>query len=132
MRPARDGGALSLVVYSIQGESMAVAEQIEHKIRDAVPVAYLSLENESYKHSVPPNSETHFKLVLVSDVFSGMMPVRRHQMLYQLLADELAGPVHALALHTHTVDEWKAQGGQVADSPNCMGGSKNDPQSGQD
>lgn len=114
----------------IQGETMAVAEQIENKIRDAVPVAHLVLDNESYKHSVPPNSETHFKLVLVSDAFAGMMPVRRHQMLYQLLAEELAGPVHALALHTHTVDEWKALGGEVAASPDCLGGSKHDPEFG--
>lgn len=107
---------------------MSVAEQIESKVRDAVPVAHMSLENESHKHSVPPNSETHFKLVLVSDAFTGMLPVRRHQMLYQLLADELAGPVHALALHTHTVEEWTALGGEVAASPDCLGGSKNDTQ----
>ena len=107
---------------------MSVATLIERKVYDAVPVAHFALENESHKHSVPPNSETHFKLVLVSDAFSDMMSVRRHQMLYKILADELAGPVHALALHTFTIDEWKAKGGEVSQSPDCMGGSKHDPE----
>ena len=96
---------------------MSVATLIERKVSEAVPVAHLALENESHKHSVPPNSETHFKLVLVSDAFAGMMPVRRHQMLYKILAEELAGPVHALALHTFTIDEWESEGGEKSANP---------------
>ena len=107
---------------------MSVAEAIESKVRDALPVAHLELENESHRHNVPANSETHFKLVLVSDAFYGMLPVRRHQMLYKVLAEELAGPVHALALHTYTVAEWQAKGGEVSESPDCLGGSKRDPE----
>lgn len=107
---------------------MSVADAIEHKVRDALPVDHLELENESHRHSVPPNSETHFKLVLVSEAFQGLMPVRRHQRLYQVLAEELQGPVHALALHLFTPEEWRARGGDVEASPDCRGGSKNDPE----
>lgn len=107
---------------------MSVAEAIERKVRDALPVAYFDLENESHRHSVPANSETHFKLVLVSESFAGQMPVRRHQTLYSVLAEELDGPVHALALHLFTPEEWRARGGDVADSPDCRGGSKHDPE----
>ena len=107
---------------------MSVAALIERKVFDVLPVAHFALENESHKHSVPANSETHFKLVLVSEQFEGMMPVRRHQLLYQVLADELAGPVHALALHTYTPAEWQAKGGKVLASPDCRGGSKHDPE----
>ena len=107
---------------------MSVATLIERKVFEAGPVAHFALENESHKHSVPLNSETHFKLVLVSDAFDGMMPVRRHQMLYKILAEELDGPVHALALHTHTPAEWQAKGGEILASPDCLGGSKHDPQ----
>lgn len=105
---------------------MCVAEAIERKVREALPVDYLDLENESHRHSVPPNSETHFKLVLVSEVFRGLMPVRRHQRLYQVLEEEMAGPVHALALHLFTPEEWRARSGGVADSPDCRGGGKHD------
>lgn len=105
---------------------MSVKALIERKVSEAMAVAYLQLENESHKHSVPANSETHFKLTLVSEAFEGMLPVRRHQTLYALLADELAGPVHALALHTYTPAEWAAAGQQSAASPDCLGGSKHD------
>jgi BolA protein len=40
------------------------------------------------------------------------------------LAEELAGGVHALALHTMTPEEWFAKGGQAPESPPCLGGSK--------
>lgn len=107
---------------------MSVAEAIEHKIRAALPVTYLTVENESHRHSVPVNSETHFKLVLVSEAFDGQMPVRRHQRLYQVLAEELNGPIHALALHLFTPQEWSQRQGDVASSPDCRGGSKHDPE----
>lgn len=109
---------------------MSVAEAIEHKVRQALPVQHLDLENESHRHSVPANSETHFKLVLVSEAFGGQLPVRRHQTLYSVLSEELAGPVHALALHLFTPEEWQARQGDVADSPDCRGGSLHDPELG--
>lgn len=101
----------------------SVAELIERKVREAWQVAHLELENESHKHSGPA-TDSHFKLVLVTDVFTGLRLVQRHQKVYALLADELAGPVHALALHTFTPEEWQARGAQAAASPNCRGGSQ--------
>lgn len=86
----------------------------------------LQLENESNQHNVPPGSESHFKVVLVSAAFEGLRAVARHQKVYKTLADELAGSVHALSLHTYTPAEWSERGQQVADSPECLGGSKAD------
>ncbi|MDR5906287.1 BolA family protein [Franzmannia qiaohouensis] len=102
---------------------MSIQAQIEDKLKTLSPI-WLTVENESHRHNVPPESETHFKVTLVSERFEGMMPVKRHQQLYALLADELAGPVHALALHPYTPDEWQARGGQRPDSPDCRGGSR--------
>lgn len=103
---------------------MIVQQQIETKLTEALSPLHLEVANESHMHSVPPNSETHFKVVLVSDAFDGLRPVRRHQLIYQTLEVELAGPVHALALHTHTPAEWQSKGNEVHDSPNCMGSKK--------
>ncbi|KXS39741.1 MAG: BolA protein [Halomonadaceae bacterium T82-2] len=100
---------------------MSVQARIEEKLHTLEPV-HLSVENESHKHHVPPNSETHFKVTLVSTRFEGLMPVKRHQQIYALLAEELSGPVHALALHLYTPAEWDARGSQRPDSPNCRGG----------
>ncbi|KRP17893.1 MAG: BolA/IbaG family iron-sulfur metabolism protein [Porticoccaceae bacterium] len=88
--------------------------------------AYIDVTNESHMHSVPAGSESHFKVVLVSDSFAGKRLVQRHQLIYGLLAEQLAGPVHALALHTYTSEEWAEKNGNAPTSPNCLGGSKHD------
>jgi BolA protein len=105
-----------------------VATTIEEKIRDGLSVDHLEVVNESHMHNVPPDSETHFKVTVVSDAFEGQMPVRRHKQIYALLDEEMAGPVHALALHTFTPGEWQARGGEVQASPDCRGGMKTDPE----
>ncbi|MBW4936125.1 BolA family protein [Marinobacter sp. F4206] len=106
---------------------MKIQNAIEAKLNGAFVPRLLQVENESHKHSVPPNSETHFKVTLVSPEFEGQMKVKRHQAIYSVLADELAGEVHALALHLYSPEEWEAAGYSVPESPNCMGGSKKDP-----
>lgn len=102
---------------------MNVQTCIEDKLK-ALDPDYLAVENESHMHSVPPNSETHFKVTLASSRFEGLMPVKRHQQIYTVLADELAGPVHALALHLYTPQEWATRGNSRPDSPNCRGGGR--------
>jgi len=84
----------------------------------------LQVTNESYMHSVPAGSETHFKVVLVTEQFAGQRQVRRHQAIYVVLAEELAGPIHAIALHTYSVNEWAANQGQALASPQCLGANK--------
>ncbi|AXS84984.1 MULTISPECIES: BolA family transcriptional regulator [Marinobacter] len=106
---------------------MKIQNAIETKLNEAFDARFLQVENESHKHSVPPNSETHFKVTLVSPEFEGQMRVRRHQAIYKVLAEELEGEVHALALHLYSPEEWEASGQVAPESPNCMGGSKKGP-----
>lgn len=111
---------------------MKIQNSIENKLSEAFDASHLYVENESHKHSVPPNSETHFKVTMVSPEFVGQMKVRRHQAIYKVLSEELemAGGVHALALHLYSPEEWEASGQVAPASPNCMGGSRADSQSG--
>lgn len=102
---------------------MKTQAAIEAKLQALEP-SHLTVENESHRHNVPADSETHFKVTLVSSRFKGMMPVKRHQQVYAALADELAGPVHALALHLYTPNEWEASGQSRPDSPDCRGGGR--------
>ena len=95
------------------------------KLTSVFQPTYLRVLNESYMHSVPTGSETHFKVVLVAASFLGKRQVQRHQAIYTCLAEQLKNGVHALALHTFSPDEWAASS-QVAESPACMGGSKHD------
>ncbi|MCI0510865.1 BolA protein family transcriptional regulator [Chromohalobacter marismortui] len=100
---------------------MSVQARIEEKLQSLDP-EHAAVENESHMHNVPPDSETHFKVTLVAERFAGLMPVKRHQQVYALLADELSGPVHALALHLYTPEEWRQRDAARPASPNCRGG----------
>ncbi|QDF67895.1 BolA/IbaG family iron-sulfur metabolism protein [Shewanella sp. SNU WT4] len=100
--------------------SATVASKIQTKIEQAFAPQYLEVLNESNRHHVPPNSETHFKLVIVSGEFEGQRLLSRHRSVNSLLADELANGVHALAMHTYTPTEWAEQGSAPM-SPNCKG-----------
>jgi len=102
---------------------MTVQSEIETTLTAEFSPVVLQVMNESHMHSVPANSETHFKVVLVSANFEGKRKVSRHQQVYAALASQLQGPVHALALHTYTEDEWHQRQAQAPESPDCMGGS---------
>jgi len=101
---------------------MTTQKAIESKLTDAFAPQELQVVNESHMHNVPPGSESHFKVTLVSEVFSGLRQVKRHQLIYAELSEELAGSVHALALHTYSPADWP--GASVPQSPDCLGGSK--------
>ena len=103
---------------------MSVQSTIIEKLTVTLSPLRLDVENESHMHSVPANSETHFKVVVVSSLFEGKRSVARHQMIYACLGEELEGPVHALALHTYTEEEWVERNALSPDSPDCLGGSK--------
>ena len=103
---------------------MSVQLEIERKLERQFTPVVLEVVNESHQHSVPANSETHFKVVLVSDRFDGQHRVARHREVYAALADQLDGPVHALALHTYSPREWLARQQPAPASPDCLGGSK--------
>ena len=103
---------------------MNVQSEIERNLSSALQPEHLEVVNESHMHSVPPDSETHFKVVVVSPAFDGRRKVARHQQVYAILAEQLQGPVHALALHTYTPDEWSDRQQPAPDSPDCLGGSK--------
>lgn len=101
-----------------------IQEVIESKLTQAFAPSHLNVINESFMHNVPPGSESHFKLVIVSDKFEGARLIARHRQVNQVLADELANHIHALSMHTYTADEWKEQNQIAPDSPMCLGGSK--------
>lgn len=83
---------------------------------------HLEVINESHSHNVPANSETHFKVVLVSALFEGKPLVSRHRAVYDALAYAMENGVHALALHTYTQEEWAKRIAAAPTSPNCLGG----------
>ncbi|MDC8832403.1 BolA family protein [Alteromonas gilva] len=103
---------------------MQVKVFIEQQLSDNLAPLFLEVIDESHMHNVAAGAQSHFNVTVVSDVFSGQRLIARHREVNGLLAEALAGPVHALALHTYTPEEWQARQQQSVASPPCMGGSK--------
>jgi BolA protein len=103
---------------------MSRQSRIETKVREALSPTHLEVLDESHTHSVPPGAESHFRVLVVSERFSGQGLVARHRSIHELLREELQGGLHALALHTWTPEEWYDKGGIAPESPPCQGGSK--------
>ena len=102
---------------------MSVESTILRKVEGAIRVEHVSIKNESHLHG-GPSTESHFNLTVVSDSFLALTRVKRHQLVYELLVQELSEGVHALALHLFTVEEWKLEETSAPESPNCLGGGK--------
>lgn len=103
---------------------MTIQTLIEKKITDELKPFHLEVVNESHLHHVPPNSETHFRVVVVSDHFKGLSLRERQQRVYAILKDAMAQGVHALSQKTYTVEEWSQRTQDPAPSPQCLGGGR--------
>jgi BolA protein len=83
---------------------MSVADTMARKLTVRFAPTRLEIVDDSHRHAghagARPGGETHFSVTLVSAVFVGMGRVARQRLVYETLAAELAGGVHALALTT--------------------------------
>jgi BolA protein len=90
----------------------AVADAIEQKIRHALAPASLAVTDDSSKHAghagARPGGESHFTVVIVSSAFEGKSRVARQRLVHDVLKDEFAQGLHALALVTRTPAEEAA------------------------
>ena len=88
---------------------MTVAATIERKLTAALSPARLKITDESHLHKghggYRPEGESHFRVEVVSAAFEGESRVARQRRVYGILAAELEGGVHALALSTLTPAE---------------------------
>lgn len=89
---------------------MTVADQIREKLEAALQPQRLAIYNDSHLHAghhagAHSGEETHFRLEIVAAGFGGKNRVARQRWVYEILAEELAGPVHALQLLLRTPEE---------------------------
>ena len=82
---------------------MNTADIITKKLTEAFTPQSLKVEDESHKHEGHaghrPGGQTHFRVYIVSGAFKGKTRIERHRMINGILSNELAGSVHALAIH---------------------------------
>jgi len=91
-----------------------IATIIRRKLTDALAPTRLEVEDDSARHAghhheggmdARPGGESHFNLTVVSTAFAGLGRVQRQRVVNGLLAQEMAGPVHALSIRALTPDE---------------------------
>jgi BolA protein len=91
---------------------MSTRERITEKLTAAFTPARLEVLDESHQHAghagSRPGGETHYRVYIVSEAFQGKSRIERHRMVNAALSDELAGGVHALAIHASAPGEQSA------------------------
>jgi len=88
---------------------MQTADLITKKLTEAFTPQSLKVVDESHQHEGHagrrPGGQTHYRVYIVSDAFKGKTRIERHRMINQSLTAELAGSVHALAIHASAPGE---------------------------
>ncbi|MCY4317805.1 MAG: BolA family transcriptional regulator [Alphaproteobacteria bacterium] len=81
---------------------MSVRDDIACKLREAFKPSRLEVIDESHLHighvGARPGGETHFRVEIATGAFHGMSRIARQKAVYDVLAQEMAGPVHALSI----------------------------------
>ena len=98
-----------------------ISQSIQAKLTEKFVPLHMEIINESYMHNVPKGSETHFKVVVVSEQFKDVKLIGRHRLVNDVLSHELQSGVHALSIVAKTPDQW-GEGLNVEKSPACRGG----------
>jgi BolA protein len=90
---------------------MRVNETITKKLQEAFTPESIDVVDESHLHEGHaghrPGGQTHFRVYIVSQAFAGKSRIDRHRMINTVLADDLAGGVHALAIHAAAPGEQR-------------------------
>ncbi|XP_022195147.1 bolA-like protein DDB_G0274169 isoform X2 [Nilaparvata lugens] len=92
------------------------------KLAEKLTPVHLEIINESFMHNVPKGAESHFKVVVVSDIFNDLPLLKRHRLVNEILDYELKNQVHALSIVAKTPEQWEASNKDVEASPACRGG----------
>jgi BolA protein len=88
---------------------MRVSDTITKKLREAFAPDSIEVVDESHLHEGHaghrPGGQSHFRVHIVSQAFAGKSRIDRHRMINAILADDLTGGVHALAIHASAPGE---------------------------
>jgi BolA protein len=91
---------------------MGTRDLITEKLTAAFDPESLRVEDESHRHEghagYRPGGESHFRIYIVAEAFKGKSRLERHRMINKALSSELAGGVHALAIHAAVPGEGGA------------------------
>jgi len=94
-----------------------IESQIINTLSRSLNLLSLKIINESFMHNVPEGSESHFKIVVITNDFNNLSIIKRHKLIYKTL-DNLMSKIHALSIHAFNEEEFKLKP-IILDSPEC-------------
>lgn len=74
---------------------------VEDIIKTGLPDAHVEVEDMT-------GTKDHLAITVVSDAFKGKMLFEQHQMLMNLLKEELKSRIHAVKLQTYTKEKYES------------------------
>jgi BolA protein len=93
----------------IAENGVSIAEEIGRRLTEKLNPRQLEVIDESAAHAghmgASAAGETHFRVVVVSDSFTGMTRIARQRLVNEIMADLLAGRVHAFSARLATPAE---------------------------
>ena len=94
-------------------------QKLESILQQQLNPLHMTIVNESFKHNVPKDAESHFKVSIVSDKFTGLNKVSRHRLVMQEIK-ECMQTIHALSLKLLTPIEWQTSQQFEHETPPCQ------------
>ncbi len=91
---------------------------IEEKLRRELAATHVDVIDESHLHAGHAGARSgggHFRVTIVSERFEGLRPVAAQRLVFEVLAEEMRGMIHALSLATYAPDAWKSARDSAAD-----------------
>lgn len=87
-------------------------DRIERKLRERLAALHVEVVDESHLHAGHAGAASgagHFRVVVVSPRFDGLGRVAAQRAVYEALADELGGEIHALSMTALSPAEWESR-----------------------
>jgi len=89
-----------------QTSHMRIAE-ITMRLESSLNPTTLEVTDESHLHAGHAGAKTgkgHFAVVISSEKFNGLLPLKRHRMVYQALGDLMDTDIHAISIQASVPD----------------------------
>ncbi len=83
-------------------------QRIRQRLTEVLAPVLLEVNDDSHKHAGHAGArdgQGHFSVSIVSDVFTGKLPLARHRLVYAALGDMMTTDIHALVIRACTPDE---------------------------
>ena len=100
-----------------------VKNLISKRIADELKPLHFVIEDESHRHS--RGGESHFKVLVVSQLFEDKSLLERHRIVNAAATgNDLSLPCHALSISAKTPSQWADGEVRLQSTPSCLGGDK--------